>query len=343
MREIGKFLLVNLGISLLFGTLTILNMRRPSLLAASVSFSVSFVFASITGGLAWYVLPRVVPRIHGPRWWVWTRVLALLAAVGVAGGTLGHALLVSQPFVRLGLRYAESVSANIILTLLIGSITTMAERAKAQLEQTTLQLRTRELENERALKAAADAKLQSLESRIHPHFLFNTLNSISALVRSDPDAAEKLIERLADLLRFSLDRHGGLVSLEDEIAVTTSYLEIERARFGDRLRYSFDVPAALLSTSVPALSLQTLAENSVKYAVSTSRAGATISIRAFADGGAVRLEVVDTGPGFSPDSLPLGHGLDTLRQRLESFFGARTSLSAKPLDPGMEVSFRVPC
>jgi sensor histidine kinase YesM len=182
-----------------------------------------------------------------------------------------------------------------------------------------------------------------LESRIHPHFLFNTLNSIAALVRQDPEAAEQLIQRLAGLLRFSLDRHSSLVALQDELQITLDYLEIEKARFGERLRYEVVAPPELLTVPVPALSLQTLVENSVKYAVGASRGGADIRVTAAQVGHEVVFEVTDNGPGFSLESLPSGHGLDTLRQRLEAFFGNASSLTATALDPGVAIRFRVPC
>src|SRR5205823_3935058 len=124
-------------------------------------------------------------------------------------------------------------------------------------------------ERERALKLATEARLSSLESRIHPHFLFNTLNSISSLIQEDPVRAERLIERMAALLRFSLDStNAGLVPLYQEMKIVRDYLEIERARFGDRLGFEVNIPAEFDRFEVPPLAIQTLVENSVKYAVS---------------------------------------------------------------------------
>ena len=164
---------------------------------------------------------------------------------------------------------------TIVAGITIGIYRTLRER----LEETTLQLRTKELERERALKLATEAQLASLESRIHPHFLFNTLNSISSLIPEDPVRAERLVEQMAALLRFSLDAHqSGLVPLERELKIVGDYLEIERARFGDRLRYQIDVPADLSQSQIPPLSLQTLVENSVKYAIAPDRAGGEIRI-----------------------------------------------------------------
>lgn len=343
MKALRKFLVLNVGIAALVAVLTYVNMRNPRWETIAISAGISFVFANVTGGLAWTILPRVGKFLRGPKWWVWTQTIFALTLIGICGGSLGTILLRAQPFYPLRLGYVESISANIAFTVLIGIIATFSEHARQQLEATTLQLRTKELERVTALKAASEAKLHSLESRIHPHFLFNTLNSISSLVREDPTAAEELIQRLAALLRFSLDRHAALVSLEEELQITVDYLEIEKARFRDRLQFEIAVPEALLGVRLPGLSLQTLAENSVKYAVAASRAGARIQIAAKSEGEGVRFEVRDNGPGLAEEKLPEGHGLDTLRQRLEAFFGPSATLETTALRPGLSVSFRVPC
>lgn len=334
-------LLVNILVAFIFVIIALGNMRHPRLDYALWPGIVAFTYSTAIGSLSWYILPRISPRLSSHRVLVWVQLFFLLTLICFLGGTIAFWLLDATGIVELV--YWRSMFVCWIITLLIGFIAAMIEEAKGRLQQTTLELRTRELERERALKLASEARLQSLESRIHPHFLFNTLNSISSLVRTRPAEAEALIERLAELLRFSLDHHGSLVRLADELRITRDYLEIEHTRFGDRLRFSFDIEPGLDEMRVPALSLQTLAENSVKYAVSPSRQGAEVRIAARRAGNDLCLAVTDSGPGFSPDSLPKGHGLDTLEQRLDSFFGSSASLSARRLYPGMEVAFRIPC
>ena len=212
---------------------------------------------------------------------------------------------------------------TIVAGITIGIYRTLRER----LEETSLQLRTKELERERALKLATEAQLASLESRIHPHFLFNTLNSISSLIPEDPVRAERLVEQMAALLRFSLDAHqSGLVPLARELKIVGDYLEIERARFGDRLRYEIDIPADLNESQIPPLSLQTLVENSVKYAIAPDRVGGEIRITGAGSNGDFRVEVSDPGPAFQLESAPAGHGLDNLKGRLSAIFGDRAQL-----------------
>ncbi len=169
---------------------------------------------------------------------------------------------------------------------------------RERLDQATLVLRTKERDDADARKVAAEAQLASLESRVNPHFLFNTLNSIAALTHDDPAGAERMTNQLASLMRSSLDSASTpLVPLEQELRVVRDYLQIEQVRFGERLRFTIDVPVATQAWQVPRLSLQTLVENSVKFAVSPRREGAAIAIRAAATDTGLRLEVEGDGPG----------------------------------------------
>jgi LytS/YehU family sensor histidine kinase len=187
------------------------------------------------------------------------------------------------------------------------------------------------------------ARLSSLESRIHPHFLFNTLNSISALIREDPRKAERTVERLAALLRYSLDHNaGGLVPLHRELHVVEDYLEIEKTRFGDRLRFAVDVPAELADLDVPPLALQTLVENSIKHAVAPNRQGGEIAVRARLVSGSLVLEVSDDGPGFDHADIAQGHGLENLRERLAALFESEGRLEIARRNGRMVVAVAIP-
>ena len=196
-----------------------------------------------------------------------------------------------------------------------------------RLERARLELRTRQMEEERARKLAAEARLSSLESRIHPHFLFNTLNSIASLIPQDPQRAETMVTKLASLLRFSLNANQtGLVPLSQELLVVRNYLEIEQARFGERLRYSIDVPESLENLGVPPLSLQSLVENSVKHVIANCPSGGEIGVRASAGNGRVYLDVSDNGPGFELETIPSGHGIHNLTDRLALLYGPAAGL-----------------
>jgi sensor histidine kinase YesM len=224
--------------------------------------------------------------------------------------------------------FTLSLPTSIVITLVIGLSISAFETMRHKLQSATLELRTRQVEQERAYKLLAEARLSSLASRIHPHFLFNTLNSIASLIPTDPKRAEDTVGKLASLLRFSLrENQTGLVPLSQELKIVRDYLEIERTRFGPRLRYTIDAPPALDSAQVPPLALQSLVENSIKHVVSQRAEGATILVTVSSEDGRVRLRVVDDGPGFSLQSITPEHGLGNLVSRLELLFGERGQLS----------------
>ena len=304
------------------------NTTWPDLLE---DFRFSLIYSNCIGSLAFLLIPRIwMGTCEHPQWLRWSaRVVSMFTAC-VAGSLIAGLFFVAlrwQPMSLYWPQFLGSLKLAALLTigagLAIGIYGTLRER----LDETTLQLRTKELERERALKLATEAQLASLESRIHPHFLFNTLNSISSLIPEDPARAERLVEQMAALLRFSLDANqSGLVPLASELKIVADYLDIERARFGDRLRYQIDVPADMNESRIPPLSLQTLVENSVKHAIAPDRAGGEIRITCASADGLCRVEVSDSGPAFQLESAPSGHGLDNLKDRLSALFGDRAAL-----------------
>jgi len=194
-----------------------------------------------------------------------------------------------------------------------------------------------------AERESTEARLASLESRVRPHFLFNSLNSAIALIPEDPRRAEDVLERLSALLRYSLESHARLVPLREELRVVEDYLEIERARFGERLAFEIDVPDELRALAVPAFAVQTLVENSVKYAVSPRATGARITVRARRDHRRLILHVIDDGPGFPETIWVPHHGLDSLRARLAALYGDAAALVAPaPAEGGAAVRIEVP-
>jgi sensor histidine kinase YesM len=206
--------------------------------------------------------------------------------------------------------FSTTVPFAILISLMIGLTMATYETLRFKLQAATLELRTHQMEQERANKLLVEARLSSLESRIHPHFLFNTLNSIAALIPSDPARAEATVSKLASLLRFSLNaNHNSLVPLAQELKVVRDYLEIESTRFGPRLRYEITVPESLGLVKVPPLALQSLVENSVKHVAAQRSEGATIQIAGLRANGRMQLDVTDDGPGFSLGSISPEHGL----------------------------------
>lgn len=304
--------------------------------ALARAMAVSLVYANCVGTLLSLAMP-VVARycfVANPRA-RWTILFGAIAVIAVAGTFVANVILYSVGYIPHG-RFREwaigSLSTSIVISLVIGGAVTAYETVRHRLDDATVALRTKERDEAEARRIAAEAQLASLESRVQPHFLFNTLNSIASLIHEDPRGAEKMTTELASLLRSSLDSQTPLVPLEEELGVVRNYLEIERVRFGDRLRYEIQLDPGARDTRVPRLAVQTLVENSVKFAVSPRREGATITVRALASGDSTHVEVDDDGPGFDAATAREGHGLSLIRARLAMMLGddARLHVAGRP-------------
>ena len=205
------------------------------------------------------------------------------------------------------------------------------------------QARAAERRGERFRSAAKAAELRSLRYQVNPHFLFNTLNSLSALVMTNKaDRAEQMIQSISRFYRHSLaDDSTGDVTLEDEIDLQEHYLDIESVRFPERLRVRVDLPTDLAGYKVPGMILQPLVENSVKYGVSASSRPVTIAITAREEYERLVLTVSDDGPGQS-GSHGFGIGLANVRDRLQARFGDAATIVSGPSLTGYETELRLP-
>jgi sensor histidine kinase YesM len=311
--------------------------------------SISFLFASCVGPLCGIVIPRLAHfafcRLVFPLNWI--LLIAAMVGLGAVGSAGAIAILRAVGYVETNrlavLWFMGSLKISIIVTLIFGISVTALETMRARLDEATLALRTKERDEAEARRLAAEAQLASLEARVNPHFLFNTLNSIAALVHDDPAAAERVTGELASLMRASLESSSTpLVALDEELRVVRAYLDIEAVRFGNRLRYSIQTTGDAGSGMVPRLAIQTLVENSVKYAVSARREGASILVRCARADGRLRVEVQDDGPGFGEAAVVPGHGLALLRSRLEMTFGDGAALRIAGKADATTVSIDLP-
>jgi signal transduction histidine kinase len=219
----------------------------------------------------------------------------------------------------------------------VGICYTLTSRARA---------RKRERDAERLARQLSEAQLAALRSQLQPHFLFNSLNAIVALVRDvETDRAVSALSLLSDILRATL-RTGAAhqIPLGQEVAFTRDYLELERLRFGKRLAVSFDVPPDLLDAAVPTFVLQPFVENAIKHGLMDRRQGGSIRVRAERDGGVLQLTVTDDGVGLSSDGGEgKGVGISNARSRLERMYGGAASLSIGPGEGGgVTVCVRLP-
>lgn len=197
------------------------------------------------------------------------------------------------------------------------------------------------------IRAQAESRYSALQARIRPHFLFNTLNSLSALIRRDPVTAEGMVDDLADLFRVSLEKRHRLVPLREEMETTQAYLNIERVRAGDKLVVDWDVPQSLLETPVPVFSLQPLVENAVHHGVMQRDDGGTVSIRAELRTGAsggetVVVTVVNPVPDIPAPSKGTQLALSNLTERLRIAYHGHARLEAVLSDGQFRAAMHVP-
>jgi LytS/YehU family sensor histidine kinase len=208
-------------------------------------------------------------------------------------------------------------------------------------------LRERERRASQLEGQLAKANLQALKSQLQPHFLFNTMHSISALMLTDVHAADKMMSRLSDLLRMSLEGEGEqITSLSHEVEFATAYLEIEKARFGDRLNVVLDIAADTLDAQVPHLLLQPLVENAVRHGIARLSAGGEIRLVSRHERDHLQLAIHDNGPGFDGSEeagSKSGLGLRATQERLQTLYGNDHALKVhSPPEGGVEVSLQIP-
>jgi len=193
-------------------------------------------------------------------------------------------------------------------------------------------------------KELARAQLQALTAQLQPHFLFNVLNSVSALMRHDAEAADEMIGRLSDLIRTTLKDAPAEVPLRQELALVANYIEIERMRFLDRLEFSVHVADEVLDAAVPPLLLLPIVENAVRYAITPRTSAGRIEVEAAREKDTLTVRIRDDGPGQKNGSrLTEGVGLSNTRMRLQKHYSGAASFSYRNLVPaGFQVEFRLP-
>jgi two-component system LytT family sensor kinase len=246
---------------------------------------------------------------------------SVLVAVLLLGGRVP---VTDSPIVASGTAAVSILDegTKILLLVVAGAIATYATSWHERLAETYY----RESQEREDLRVAlAQAQLRSLRLQLNPHFLFNTMNGIVALIPSDPRSAERMLTGLSDFLRLSLHNAGEQeVPIEREIQLLERYVMIQQLRFQDRLRISISVDPAANRALVPNLLLQPLAENAIRHGLSPRACGGKLEILAHRQGDTVQLAVIDDGVGCAlsaPDELPRGIGLSNIREQLERLYG----------------------
>lgn len=265
------------------------------------------------------VIPRVAPAgdgVRDPR-----RVLSwiegIVCLVAAMVGAYAAAIIIHFTLVPGFLGTPRAILLSGTFTLLFALLFTGVSYAVVFYRQAVE--RARAVEQARA--ELAEAELRALRAQIHPHFLFNTLNTIAALIAENPRAAEDTTTRLAEVFRYVLQASDRDRSrLGDELAFVRAYLDIERTRFGDRLRVVEAIEAGLELVTVPSLLLQPLVENAVRHGAAARPSGGTVRLEARRAEGRLVIEIGDDGPGMNGGGRPGGNGfgLHSVRERLRA-------------------------
>ena len=301
--------------------------------------------------------------------WLWMVLVPLIARLGrlTAAGGWGRFFLVHIPL-SLAIALGQTLARISLFWEICGprqpSVHTLGQYMRGELVdnlhlavltywvvlvvlrgmESTHRLREERLRRAELETQLAQSQLHALRTQIQPHFLFNTLNAISALALAEPMQARKMIARLSNLLRLTLEeQHVQLLPLARELEFVRHYLEIQRARFRDRLHTHFDVADEALRAEVPCMILQPLVENALHHGLLTKVSRGNLRILARREGAQLRLSVEDDGLGLPSGGIVEGVGLGNTRARLEKLFGGAASLQMQALaSGGTRVDLRVP-
>jgi len=215
---------------------------------------------------------------------------------------------------------------NLVLAVIFGSAAAVYYSLLGTASAMARKLKEKEINEERLERLRMRAELDALQAKVNPHFLFNTLNSIASLISENPAAAEATVEKLSGLFRYTLQRSlQPDVPLSEELEIVRTYLEIEKVRFGDRLRFSIRAGGGAGDVRVPPLIVQPLVENSIKHAIAADPAGGSIEVEAALANGSCVITVKDSGRGFEPAEG--GFGLRSISERLNLVYGERASMA----------------
>ncbi|HET9986744.1 MAG TPA: histidine kinase [Longimicrobiales bacterium] len=311
-----------------------------------------YVFAALVPGIVW-LAKRF--RVERGRWgWVAPHVVASVVFVVI------HLSLTSyvSDFVLARPSSGETLWADVQLLLSVYFVLDVVMywavlgvyyafdyyRRFRERERTAAQL---ELKASRLEAGLATANLQALRMQLNPHFLFNTLNSISVLaLKGEKQKVARMLARLSELLRVALENSSHVIPLSQELEFLERYLDIEQLRFQDRLEVVLDLAPEVLDAEVPSLILQPLVENAIAHGVARNPGPGRVSVRGGVEGSWLVLKVCDTGPGFRPEPAPgprRGIGLANTRLRLEQLYGAEQSIDvANAPDGGAIVTLHLP-
>ncbi|MFC5581407.1 sensor histidine kinase [Rhodanobacter terrae] len=281
------------------------------------AYSVSMLFVTLLGMVVAVTLCMLRPWLqrlpkHLPYVGVWLLIMLIVLVASIVAHWFDGAL--QMHLVRSSLRVF--VRDNVLVAALLGTAMLRYFYVLAQWQA--------------RLAAVTRAQVEALQARIRPHFLFNSMNTVAALIRVDPAAAERTVEDLSELFRAALGQHDtDDGTLGDELALIDRYLAIEQLRLGGRLRVQRELDDLPADFPLPCLLLQPLVENAVRHGIQPLREGGEVILRGHRDGRGIRIEISNPLPD-TPAEPGNGHGLDSVRQRIAYRYGAQAKAQAGP-------------
>ncbi len=293
------------------------------------AYSVSMLFATWLALVVTVALCKSRPLLqrlpgHLPYVGVWLLIMLIVLGASVIASWLDTSLQMHLIDSRMGV----FVRDNTVITALLGAAMLRYFYVLAQWQA--------------RMAAVSRAQVDALQARIRPHFLFNSMNTVAALIRVDPVAAERTVEDLCELFRAALGQHdSGDGTLGEELALIERYLAIEQLRLGARLHVQRELDDLPVDYPLPRLLLQPLVENAVRHGIQPLRGGGMVTLRGRRDGNDIFIEIINPLP-TTPATRGNGHGLDSVRQRVAWRYGPRASVQAGPRHDHFEVLLRLP-
>ena len=309
--------LVNLAIYASFSDLTLPRVLVTLYISfAGVCFT--HIYRSVIKKKDWLSLPlkQIIPRVVFASILIGLTILLLVYAVNLSTGTFHFARL------RLGSFIFNTFNLSIVVLvwgLVYFSVHYFENYKKAEIESLIWEA------------AVKDFELKTLKSQLNPHFMFNALNSIRALIEEEPSSAQTAVTKLSNILRYSLRiERMETVSLEDEMMTVADYLALETIRFEERLKYSIDLSPASRKIEIPPMMIQTLVENGIKHGISKKREGGRISVKSLVENSRLKVEIRNSG-NFDSDSIQnaKGFGISNTKHRLSLLYGEEAFFSIK--------------
>ncbi|MDW2981356.1 histidine kinase [Rhodanobacter sp. KK11] len=279
------------------------------------AYSVGMLFVTWLALVVAVVLCKLRPWLqrlpgHLPYVGVWLLILSIVLAASIMAHWFDGAL--QMQLIKSSL--PAFVRDNLLIAALLGAAMLRYFYVLAQWQA--------------RLAAVSRAQVEALQARIRPHFLFNSMNTVAALIRVDPAAAERTVEDLCELFRAALGQHDSADgTLGEELALVERYLAIEQLRLGERLRVRRELDELPADFPLPRLLLQPLVENAVRHGIQPLRAGGEVTLRGWRDGNGVRIEIINPLPA-TPPAAGNGHGLDSVRRRVAYRYGPQARVQA---------------